>query len=48
MVITIVRSKVSSPATWPFILLTDKAQKRKRIGMDTTAAVSPRLLPTAE
>ena len=48
MVITSVNSNVSNPAMCPFILFTDRAQKRKRIGIETTEAVRPRLPPTAE
>ena len=48
VVIRIVRSNVNIPARCPFILLKDRAQKRKKIGKETTRAVRPRLLPTAE
>jgi hypothetical protein len=48
VVIRMVRSKVRIPAMWPFILLKDNAQNKKKMGKDTTIAVRPRLLPTAE
>jgi hypothetical protein len=48
VVIRMVSSKVRSPATCPFILLKDNAQNKKKMGVDTTIAVKPRLFPTAE
>jgi len=43
-----VRASVSSPATWPFMRFTARAQKRKKMGMATTRAVSSRLPFSAE
>jgi hypothetical protein len=43
MQMTMVMSRVSTPATWPFIRFTASAQNRKKMGMATTRAVRSRL-----